>query len=118
MPRTPVAAVSAAGLVLAFVLAQGTGVRWLGGLVLLAAAGWCLAVAVPRVGWWRPVAVLAVGLVLVVASHVVAGAVGTWPAVLTAAAVLGATGWALVDRARPRVGADGPPASGEPTTHR
>ncbi|MCC2334660.1 hypothetical protein [Cellulomonas wangsupingiae] len=103
MSRIPVAAVSAVGLVLAFALAQGTGVRWLGGLVLLATAAWCLVVAVPRTGWWRPLGVLAVGVVVFAGSHVATDVVGPWPAVLTAAAVLGATGWWLVDRARPRV---------------
>ncbi|UCN13558.1 hypothetical protein LFM56_11640 [Cellulomonas iranensis] len=102
MSRVPVAAVAATGLVVAFALAQGTGARWLGGLVLLVTAAWCLRVAVPRVGWWRPVVVLVVGLALFVASHVAADVAGPWPAVLTAAAVLGATAWGLVDRARPR----------------
>ncbi|MBD7917737.1 hypothetical protein H9657_05515 [Cellulomonas sp. Sa3CUA2] len=109
MPRpaaVPVAPVAAVGLVLAFALAQGTGVRWLGGVVLLVTAAGCLALAVPRVGWWRPVVVVVVGLVAFVASHVLADEIGAWPAVLAAAAVLGATGWWLVDRARPRVAAD------------
>ncbi len=102
-PVVPVAVVSAAGLVAAFALAQGTGVRWLGGVVLLLTAVWCLLVAVPRAGWVRALAVVAVAGAVFVASHVVAGAVGAWPAVLGAAAVLGATAWWLVDRARPRV---------------
>ncbi|MBO3095918.1 hypothetical protein [Cellulomonas dongxiuzhuiae] len=109
MPRPaalPVAPVAAVGLVLAFALAQGTGVRWLGGVVLLVTAAVCLALAVPRVGWWRPLAVMVVGLVAFVASHALADVLGAWPAVLAAAAVLGATGWWLVDRSRPRVGAD------------
>lgn len=101
--RLPVAPVAAVGLVLAFALAQGTGVRWPAGAVLLVTAAVCLALAVPRVGWRRPLVVVAVGLVVFVASHVVADVLGAWPAVLTAAAVLGATGWWLVDRARPRV---------------
>lgn len=107
MPRIPVAAVSAVGLVLAFALAQGTGARWLGGVVLLATAVWCLVLAVPRVGWWRPLVVLAVGVVVFAVSHVVTDAVGPWVAVLAAAAVLGATAWWLVDRARPRVRVSG-----------
>lgn len=101
--RLPVAPVAAAGLVVAFALAQGTGVRWLGAVVLLATAAVCLVLAVPRVGWWRPLVVLAVGVVVFAASHPAADLVGTWPAVLTAAAALAATGWWLVDRARPRV---------------
>lgn len=102
----PVAPVAAGGLVLAFALAQGTGVRWLGGLVLLATAVACLALAVPATGWARPLGVVAVGLVAFVASHLAADLLGPWPAVLTAAAVLGATAWWLVDRARPRVVTD------------
>ena len=102
----PVAPVAAGGLVLAFALAQGTGVRWAGGLVLLATAAACLALAVPRTGWARPLVVVAVGLAAFVVSHVAADVLGPWPAVLTAAAVLGATAWWLVDRARPRVVTD------------
>jgi len=106
-PDVPVAPVAAVGLVLGFALAQGTGVRWLGAVVVLAAAAVCLAVAVPRAGWVRPLVVVAVGAAAFVLSHVLADVVGAWPAVLTAAAVLGATAWWLVDRARPRVALSG-----------
>lgn len=112
MHRVPVSPVAAAGLVLAFVLAQGTGVRWLGAVVLLVTAAVCLVLAVPRAGWGRPLVVLAVGVAVFAASHPAADLVGTWPAVLTAAAVLGATGWWLVDRARPRLVASAGRVSG------
>ena len=102
MSRVPVAAVAAVGLVVAFALAQGTGVRPLGVVVLLVTVASCLALAVPRAGWARPLLVVPVGAAAFVASHLAAPAVGAWPAVLGAAAVLGATAWGLVDRVRPR----------------
>ncbi|MET0433965.1 MAG: hypothetical protein ABW025_07345 [Cellulomonas sp.] len=84
-------------LVAAFAVAQGTGVRALGGVVLVLGVAWC--------GWrsWaagaaRVVAVVLLGAVCFVASHVLAGALGAWPSVLLAAAVLGAGAWLLVDR--------------------
>ena len=98
MTRIPVAAVAAVGLVVAFVVAQGSGVRVLGALVLLGTVAACLALAVPRAGWVRSLLVVPVGAAAFVASHLVAPAVGAW------AAVLGATAWWLVDRARPRRG--------------
>ncbi|GIG38281.1 hypothetical protein [Cellulomonas phragmiteti] len=100
MSRLPVAPVAATGLVVAFALAQGTGLRWLGGTVLLVTGAVCLLLAVPRAGWWRPLAVVGVGVAVFVASHAAADVLGAWPAVLTAAAVLGATAWWLVDRGR------------------
>ena len=105
MSRVPVAAVAAAGLVVAFALAQGTGVRVLGGVVVLATVALCLVLAVPRAGWLRSLLVVPVGAAAFVASHLAAPDVGAWPAVLGAAGVLGATAWWLVDRARPRRGA-------------
>ncbi|GIG32886.1 hypothetical protein Col01nite_20450 [Cellulomonas oligotrophica] len=99
--------VAAAGLVLGFAAAQVTGLRWLGGAVLLAAGAWCVVRAWPRVGPARTVLVVAVALVAFVASHLAADVVGPWASVLTAAAVLGATTWWVVDRARPRVGGGG-----------
>lgn len=103
MSRLPVAPFAAAGLVAGFALAQGTGVRWVGAVVVLGVAAACLVLAVPRAGWWRALVVVAVGAVVFVLSHVLADPLGAWPAVLVAAAVLGATAWWLVDRARPRV---------------
>jgi hypothetical protein len=94
VPTWPVAAGS---LVLGFAVAQATGVRPLGGLVLLAAAAWC------ALRWLRGAGpAVAAGLVAVYAaafalSHPLAGAVGTWPAVLTVAAATGAAAWRLAD---------------------
>ncbi|QGQ19799.1 hypothetical protein GC089_11955 [Cellulomonas sp. JZ18] len=102
MSRLPVWPVAAATLVLGFALAQGTGVRALGGAVLLGGGAWCAWRAVGRAGAVAAVVVLVVALAAFVLAHVAADVLGPWPSVLLAAAVLGATTWSLVDRARPR----------------
>lgn len=81
--------VAAGSLVVGFAVAQATGVRALGGFVLLAAASWCCLQWRRAAGW--PVAV---GLVLLYvtafgASHLLARMIGAWPSVLTVAAVVG-----------------------------
>jgi hypothetical protein len=83
--------------VLGFAVADVTGVRPLGGLVLLAGVVWC----VPR--WWRSTdAAIAIGLAVAyvaafVASHAFADVVGAYPSVLLLGAALGAGAWALAD---------------------
>ena len=84
------AALAAASLVVGFAVVQVTGVRELGGLVLVAGAALC-AVRWQRAGGWP----VAVGLVVVflgafALSHLLARAIGAWPAVLCAAAVVAA----------------------------
>lgn len=82
-PQTwPVAGLS---LALGFAVADITGVRAIGGLVLIAAVAWCL----PH---WRQTGkapqLLAVYAIAFVASHVIGLATGAWVAVaLTAATV-------------------------------
>lgn len=98
----PTAAVAAVTLVLAFAVAQGTGVRALGGAVLVLGVVWCAWRALPAAGAVRVGAVVLLGAVCFVASHLLAGALGAWPAVLLVAAVLAAGTWPLVDRRRPR----------------
>ena len=95
LPTWPVAAGS---LVLGFVVAQATGVRPLGGLVLLAGAGWCAL-------RWREQAgtAVAVGLVTLyvaafVASHLIADTLGAWGSVALVATLVGLAAWALADR--------------------
>ena len=94
MPTAPVAALS---LVAGFAVAQATGVRALGGVVLAAAVVWC------ALRWRREAGTtIAVVLVLVyagafAASHVLADPLGTWGAVLTVAAIVGVAAWVLSD---------------------
>ncbi|WP_282944231.1 hypothetical protein [Cellulomonas endometrii] len=95
----PTAVPAAVTLVLGFAVAQGTGVRALGGLVLLAGVAWCAWRALPASGVLRVTAVVVLGAVCFVASHLLADTLGAWPSVLLAAAVLGAGTALLLDRA-------------------
>lgn len=95
------ALVAALSLVAGFGVAQLTGVRALGGLVLVAAVAWC------ALRWRRRSTGVAVALVLLylaafVASHLLADVLGAWPSVLLVAAVVGlAARRAAPDRPRP-----------------
>jgi hypothetical protein len=97
--------VAAGSLLLGFAVAQATGVRALGGLVLVAGAGWCAARWLRSAGAARTVALLVVFLGAFVGAHVAADVVGAWPAVLLAAALAGLAAWALADAADTRAGA-------------
>lgn len=105
MSRLPTAVIAAVTLVVGFAVAQGTGVRWLGGVVLAAGLLWCAVRSVRPAGPLRTVAAGVVALAAFVGSHLAADALGTWPSVLLAALVAGVGVWLLVDRADPRRGA-------------
>ena len=96
--RVPTALLLALGLAVGFGLAEATGLRWLGGLVMVGAN----LVAIPTwlaVGGTR----LAVALTMVfwacmVLSHPLAHLIGTWPSVLAVSLVAATTAWFLADR--------------------
>ncbi|MCW3016423.1 MAG: hypothetical protein JWO02_3515 [Solirubrobacterales bacterium] len=96
-PTWPVAALS---LVAGFAVAQATGVRPLGGLVLVAGAGWCARRWRADVGPARTAGLLGVYLLAFIASHVIADPVGTWPAVAIVASVVGLSTWFVADAGR------------------
>lgn len=90
----------AAGLIGGYGIASTTGVRPLGGLVLLAAgglAGWI---------WWQrcnKLSVVALSGVFIgafIASHPLAKKLGAWPSVLTATAIAAAITWFVADRTK------------------
>jgi hypothetical protein len=83
VPTPPVAAGS---LVLGFLVAELTGVRALGGVVLLAGLAFCVHRWRARLGWGRTTALAVVFLLAFAGSHLLARAIGAWPAVLVAAA--------------------------------
>jgi hypothetical protein len=95
--RTPTWPVASGSLILGFAVAQATGVRPLGGIVLAGALAWCVLHWRARAGWARAAALAALYLVLFAASHVLAGPLGTWGAVLVVAAVAGGSAWAVAD---------------------
>lgn len=93
----PTAVPAAVTLVLAFAVAQGTGVRALGGVVLVAGVAWCAWRELPATGVPRVAAVIALGAVCFVGSHLLAPHLGAWPSVVLVAVVL-AVGTALLVR--------------------
>ena len=84
-----IAVVIGASLVLGFVVAVVSGIRPLGGVVLLIGGGWC--------AWrlWRlvgPARTIIVGVIYVAAfvlSHPLGEVIGTWPALIVVAGVAG-----------------------------
>ncbi|MET0788566.1 MAG: hypothetical protein ABWY33_04915 [Cellulomonas sp.] len=97
MSRIPTAVVAALTLVVGFAVAELSGVRALGGVVLVAGVLWC-AVRARSAGWWRVGAVVLVGAACFAGSHLLGRVIGAWPAVAVAALVLGAATFVLVDR--------------------
>ncbi len=113
MQRLPTWPVAAGSLLVGFAVADLTGVRPLGGIVLFLGALWC--------GLrWRRAQGLAVALLLVAAylaafalSHPLGRAIGSWPAVFVVSGVVGLIAWARVDRfERSRSGGDAGAAPG------
>ncbi|HEX5333961.1 MAG TPA: hypothetical protein VFW79_15070 [Cellulomonas sp.] len=109
--RMPTAAVAGLSLVVAFAVADLTGVRPLGGLVLVAGGLWCV-VRARSAGWWRLVLVVLVALALFIASHLLGRVLGAWPAVVLAGVLLAAATYGLVDRGSRGVVGDGAPTAG------
>ena len=95
LPTWPVAAAS---LVLGFGVAQATDVRPLGGLVLVAGAGWCALRWRERAGTGVSAALVALYLAAFVTSHLIADALGPWGAVALVSALVALAAWALADR--------------------
>ncbi|MDX6692094.1 MAG: hypothetical protein QOG15_3551 [Solirubrobacteraceae bacterium] len=89
--------VAAGSLVLGFGVAEVTGVRPLGGIVLIAGAAWCALRWRRSAGSGRTAALLAVYVAAFAGSHVIGHTVGTWGAVFIAAGVVGVATWALAD---------------------
>ena len=103
--------VASGSLLLGFAVAQATGVRALGGLVLVAGCAWCALRWLRAAGVVRAAVLVAVYVAAFVGSHVVADALGAWPAVLLAAAVAGLAAYVLADGAGGRVS---PPVRARP----
>jgi hypothetical protein len=93
----PTAPLAAGSLIAGYAVAAGTGSRPLGGVVLAVGGLCCIRVWTLRHGA-RTAAILGgVGFAALVLSHVLALAVGAWPAVLIVAAVTALATWSLAD---------------------
>ena len=97
MPTAPVAALT---LIAGFAVAELTGVRALGGIVLVAGALWCAVRWRARAGTPAAAALVVVFALAFALSHVIGDALGAWPAVLLVAALTGAAVYPVAD-ARP-----------------
>lgn len=112
--KVPSAFIAALGLVIGYLVADLTGVRAVGGVVLFGALALCARQWHLRVGKRSSALLIGIYLVLFVASHLLAPAIGAWPAVFSVAAVMFGAATLLADRvdADPRVdpnAADGVP---------
>ncbi len=94
--------VASGSLLLGFVVAEATGVRPLGAIVLIAGCAWCALRWLRGGGRARSSRALVLVVVYIgsfVLAHVVADTLGAWPAVLLAAAITGIAVYVLADRA-------------------
>jgi hypothetical protein len=94
----PTAPIAAGSLIVGYVVARETGVRPLGGAVLVIAGGWCVRSWARHRGPGTAAALLGIYAAGFVGSHPLAKRIGAWPAVLTVAALSGASAWILADR--------------------
>lgn len=97
LPTWPIAA---GALLLGFAVAEATGVRALGGVVLFAGALACGLRWRVLLGLPRALALVAVFLAGFALAHPLGDAIGSWPAVVLVAAVVGLVAWRTADEAR------------------
>jgi hypothetical protein len=94
---TPTAPVAAASLIAGYAVAVGTGSRPLGGVVLAAGGVWCIREWLRRNDTRTAVVLGCAGLAAFILSHVLARAIGAWPAVLLVAGALAVAAWLRAD---------------------
>jgi hypothetical protein len=107
MRPLPTAPLAAGSLIASYGVVAATGSRPLGGAVLAAGGLCCIGIWRRRHGTRTAAELGGVGFAAFVASHVLALAVGPWPAVLIVAAVTAAAAWALADSRVPESSAPG-----------
>lgn len=94
--------VASGSLLVGFAVAQATGIRPLGAVVLIAGCAWCALRWLRAAGAARTAILVVIYLGAFVLSHVVADTLGAWPAVVLAAVVTGAAVYVLADGAAGR----------------
>jgi hypothetical protein len=94
---TPTAPIAAGTLVVGYAVAATTGSRALGGVILLAGGLWCIQTWNKRHGARTALTLASLGFAAFVLSHVLALAIGAWPAVLLVAVAMAAAAWNRAD---------------------
>jgi hypothetical protein len=97
----PSSVVAALTLVVGYAVAAATGIRALGGLVLLAGLAVCWVLWRDRAGTSTAVSLVVAFGVVFAASHLLALAIGAWPSVLVVSALMAGLAWLLADRRAP-----------------
>jgi hypothetical protein len=97
MGRIPTAPLPAATLIAGYAVAVQSGSRLLGGLVLLAGGLWCVRIWAARHGSVVALRLATAGFAAFVVSHLLALAIGAWPAVLVVAAAMASATWIYAD---------------------
>jgi hypothetical protein len=99
--RVPTAPIAAAGLIVGFGVALGTGSRPAGGVVLAACGLACMAVWMRRDGVRVTATLTVAGLAAFALSHLLGRVIGAWPSVIVVSAVTASLCWRLSDSRRP-----------------
>ena len=101
MRAIPSSLVAALTLVVGYAVAAGTGVRALGGIVLLVGLALCWVLWTGRAGTTTAVVLVVAFGVAFAGSHLLALAIGAWPSVLVVAGLMAGLAWQLADRRAP-----------------
>jgi hypothetical protein len=96
-----VGSTSAASLIAGYAVAVGTGSRPLGGVLLATGGAWCIREWARRNDARTAIVLGCAGLAAFVLSHVLARAIGAWPAVLLVSAALAVAAWLRADTRAP-----------------
>jgi hypothetical protein len=98
--------IASGSLVLGFGVAELTGVRPLGGIVLVIGCGWCALQWLHTAGRARTAALVFIYLAMFALSHYISGhgpKLGAWPSVFVVSAITGLAVYALADARAGRV---------------
>lgn len=98
LPPGPTWPVAAGSLLLGFAVAELTGVRAIGGIVLFVGALWCGLQWRAKRGLPLALALVFLFLALFAISHVLGNQIGSWPSVFVVSAAMGLAAWAVADR--------------------
>ena len=100
-PRATLSTIAAVTFIAGFGVAELTGVRALGGVVLLLGGAWCARLASRSAGPAATAGLLVVAVALFVISHPLGHVIGPWSAVVVSAGLVAAAAGAITRIWRP-----------------